>query len=35
LSMEECRETARLALDAADGAEVRGLVAQRHTGGVA
>jgi hypothetical protein len=35
LSLEECRETARLALDAADGAEVRGLVARRHAGGPA
>jgi phosphocarrier protein FPr len=32
LSLEECRVTARLALDAADGAEVRALVAQRHGG---
>jgi len=32
LSLEECRATARLALDAADGAEVRALVAQRHPG---
>jgi len=32
LSLEECRATARLALDAADGAEVRSLVTQRHTG---
>jgi len=32
LSLEECRATARLALDAADGAEVRSLVAQRHPG---
>jgi phosphoenolpyruvate-protein phosphotransferase len=35
LSLEECQVTARLALDAADGAEVRGLVAQRHAGGPA
>jgi multiphosphoryl transfer protein len=35
LSLEECRVTARLALDAADGAEVRGLVARRHAGGPA
>ena len=35
LSLDECRETARLALDAADGAEVRGLVARRHSGGPA
>ncbi|MGH7519478.1 MAG: phosphoenolpyruvate--protein phosphotransferase [Gemmatimonadales bacterium] len=33
LSLDECRTTARLALDAADGAEVRALVAQRHMGG--
>ncbi|MFL5493526.1 MAG: phosphoenolpyruvate--protein phosphotransferase [Gemmatimonadales bacterium] len=32
LSLKECRETARLALDAADGAEVRALVARRHRG---
>jgi phosphocarrier protein FPr len=32
LSLEACRATARLALDAADGAEVRALVAQRHGG---
>ncbi len=32
LSLEECRATARLALDAADGAEVRALVAARHPG---
>jgi phosphocarrier protein FPr len=32
LSMEECRATARLALDAADGPEVRALVARRHGG---
>jgi len=32
LSLEECRTTARLALDAAEGAEVRALVAQRHPG---
>jgi len=32
LSLEDCRVTARLALDASDGAEVRGLVAQRHAG---
>ena len=30
LSLEECRTTARAALDAADGAEVRALVARRH-----
>jgi phosphocarrier protein FPr len=30
LSIEECRATARLALEAADGAEVRALVARRH-----
>ena len=35
LSLEECRATARLALDAADGAEVRELVARRHAGGPA
>ena len=35
LSLEECRETARLAVDAVDGAEVRGLVARRHAGGPA
>ena len=33
LSLDECRTTARLALDAADGAEVRALVARRHPGG--
>jgi phosphoenolpyruvate-protein phosphotransferase len=32
LSLKECRETARLALDAADGAEVRALVDRRHGG---
>jgi phosphoenolpyruvate-protein phosphotransferase len=32
LSLEECRDTARLSLDAADGAEVRALVARRHAG---
>jgi phosphocarrier protein FPr len=32
LSIEECRATARLALEAADGAEVRALVARRHGG---
>jgi multiphosphoryl transfer protein len=32
LSLAECRTTARLALDAADGAEVRELVARRHAG---
>jgi phosphocarrier protein FPr len=32
LSLEECRVTARGALDAADGAEVRALVARRHGG---
>jgi phosphoenolpyruvate-protein kinase (PTS system EI component) len=31
LVLSECRETARQALDAADGAEVRALVARRHT----
>jgi len=31
LMLSECSETARLALDAADGAEVRALVAKRHT----
>ncbi|HJR67471.1 MAG TPA: phosphoenolpyruvate--protein phosphotransferase [Gemmatimonadaceae bacterium] len=31
LVLSECRETARQALDAADGAEVRALVAKRHT----
>jgi phosphoenolpyruvate-protein phosphotransferase len=31
LVLEECKETARQALDAADGAEVRALVARRHT----
>jgi phosphoenolpyruvate-protein kinase (PTS system EI component) len=30
LSLEECRETARMALEAADGAEVRAVVARRH-----
>jgi phosphocarrier protein FPr len=30
LSLDECRTTAQLALDAADGAEVRALVARRH-----
>jgi phosphocarrier protein FPr len=33
LSLDECRKTARLALDAADGAEVRALVTRRHPGG--
>jgi phosphocarrier protein FPr len=33
LSLDECRTTARLALDAADGAEVRALVTRRHPGG--
>jgi phosphoenolpyruvate-protein phosphotransferase len=33
LSLEACRATAQLALDAADGAEVRALVARRHPGG--
>jgi phosphoenolpyruvate-protein kinase (PTS system EI component) len=33
LSLDECRTTAQLALDAADGAEVRMLVARRHPGG--
>ncbi|MBA3555195.1 MAG: phosphoenolpyruvate--protein phosphotransferase, partial [Gemmatimonadales bacterium] len=33
LSLDECSATARLALDAADGAEVRALVARRHPGG--
>jgi phosphocarrier protein FPr len=32
LSLETCRVTARLALDASDGAEVRALVTQRHSG---
>jgi phosphocarrier protein FPr len=32
LSLEECRGTARLALEAADGAEVRALIARRHPG---
>jgi phosphocarrier protein FPr len=32
LSIEECRATARLALEAADGAEVRALVERRHGG---
>jgi phosphocarrier protein FPr len=32
LALEECRTTARLALEAADGAEVRALVAERHPG---
>ena len=31
LVLSECKETARQALDAADGAEVRTLVARRHT----
>jgi multiphosphoryl transfer protein len=31
LLMSECTETARQALDTADGAEVRTLVARRHT----
>jgi phosphocarrier protein FPr len=31
LQLSECKETARQALDAADGAEVRALVARRHT----
>jgi phosphoenolpyruvate-protein kinase (PTS system EI component) len=31
LVLAECKETARLALDAGDGAEVRALVARRHT----
>jgi phosphocarrier protein FPr len=30
LTLEECRATAREALDAADGAEVRAIVARRH-----
>jgi len=30
LSLEECRVTAREALDAGDGAEVRAIVARRH-----
>jgi phosphocarrier protein FPr len=34
LSLEACRATAQLALDAADGAEVRALVARRHPGGL-
>jgi multiphosphoryl transfer protein len=33
LSLEDCRATAGLALDAADAAEVRALVTQRHPGG--
>jgi phosphoenolpyruvate-protein kinase (PTS system EI component) len=33
LSLDECRATAQLALDAADGAEVRALVTRRHPGG--
>ncbi len=33
LSLDECRTTAQLALDAADAAEVRALVARRHPGG--
>lgn len=32
LSLDECRETARVALEAGDGAEVRALVAHRHGG---
>jgi multiphosphoryl transfer protein len=35
LSLDECRATAQLALDTADGAEVRALVARRHPGGPA
>ncbi|MBA3498502.1 MAG: phosphoenolpyruvate--protein phosphotransferase, partial [Gemmatimonadales bacterium] len=35
LSLEECRATAELALDAADGAEVRALVVRRHPAGPA
>jgi phosphocarrier protein FPr len=31
LSLAECRETARLALEASDGAEVRAVVTQRHS----
>jgi phosphoenolpyruvate-protein kinase (PTS system EI component) len=31
LMLTECKETARQALDAGDGAEVRALVARRHT----
>jgi phosphoenolpyruvate-protein kinase (PTS system EI component) len=31
LVLGECRETARQALDAADAAEVRAIVARRHT----
>ena len=31
LLLSECKETARQALDTADGAEVRTLVARRHT----
>jgi phosphoenolpyruvate-protein kinase (PTS system EI component) len=31
LLLEECKVTARQALDASDGAEVRALVARRHT----
>ncbi len=30
LSLAECQDTARQALDAADGAEVRAIVAARH-----
>ncbi|MBA3445818.1 MAG: phosphoenolpyruvate--protein phosphotransferase, partial [Gemmatimonadales bacterium] len=33
LSLAECRATAELSVDAADGAEVRALVARRHPGG--
>jgi multiphosphoryl transfer protein len=33
LSLDACRATAQLALEAADGAEVRALVARRHPGG--
>jgi phosphoenolpyruvate-protein phosphotransferase len=33
LSLDDCRTTAQLALDAADGAEVRALVARRHREG--
>jgi phosphoenolpyruvate-protein kinase (PTS system EI component) len=32
LTLAECRETARLALEAADAAEVRALVGRRHPG---
>jgi phosphocarrier protein FPr len=32
LSLEECRRTAQLALEAADGADVRAMIARRHPG---